>query len=211
MKIEFWELVKEFGIPTLPLYYAATPNEAQHFAKLTGYPVAIKINSPDISHKSDVGGVVLNVKNNKELEIVVIEMFNSIRKQFPDAKINGVSIQQMSKPGGIECIVGIKKDPQFGHVIMFGLGGIHAEIFKDISFRVTSFEEFEAYNMISEIKSYALLNGIRGAEPVSIECIIDVIMKLQEISKEHPEIEELDINPLICYSDKAICVDGRVF
>ena len=211
MKIEFWELVKEFGIPTLPLYYAATPNEAQHFAKLTGYPVAIKINSPDISHKSDVGGVVLNVKNNKELEIVVIEMFNSIRKQFPDAKINGVSIQQMSKPGGIECIVGIKKDPQFGHVIMFGLGGIHAEVFKDVSFRITPFEEFEAHNMIEEIRLYALLNGVRGAEPVSVKAIVDIIMKLQEIVKERPEISELDINPLMCYPDFCVAIDGRVF
>jgi len=211
MKIEFWSLMKEYGIIHLPLYRAVTPKEAQEFAKLTGYPVAIKIDSPDISHKSDVGGVILNVDNPSLLRNTTENMIYNIRKNFPNAKINGVSIQKMSKPGGIECIVGIKKDNRFGHVIMFGLGGVHAEIFKDISFRVTPFNESEATDMIKEIKSYALLNGFRGAEPVGIEYISDVIMMLQEISKEHPEINELDINPLMCYSEKCVVVDGRVF
>ena len=211
MKIEFLELIKEFGIPTLPLYYAATSKEAQHFAKITGYPVAIKIDSPDISHKSDVGGVVLNVGTPSLIRNTTENMIYNIHKNFPDAKINGVSIQKMSKPGGIECIVGIKKDAQFGHVIMFGLGGIHAEVFKDISFRVTPFEKFEAFNMVEEIKSYVILNGFRGAKSIDINTIIDVIMSLQKMVKKHPEIEEFDINPLMCYEDRCIVVDGRVF
>jgi len=211
MKINFWNLMDEFDIPTLSSYNAITPREAQDLAKRIGYPVAIKIWSDDISHKSDVGGVVINVDNSLAVRSVTNNMMYDIHEQFPEAYIRGVTVQKMAPKNGIECIVGIKKDPQFGHVVMFGFGGIHAEVFKDVSFRITPFEEFEAYNMIEEIRLYALLNGVRGAEPVSVKAIVDIIMKLQEIVKEHSEINELDINPLICYSDKAICVDGRVF
>ena len=210
MKINFWELIKEYNINTLPTFYASTPKEAQQNSKLIGYPVAVKINSPDISHKSDVGGVILNV-NNSSVKNITEKLMRDIHDQFPKASLKGVSIQKMAPKNGIECIVGIKRDPQFGHVVMFGLGGIYTEVLKDITFRVTPFEEFEAYNMIEEIKSYAILNGIRGAEPISIKCIVDVIMTLQEIVRKYPEIEEFDINPLMCYSDGCIAIDGRVF
>ena len=206
----FWNLIK--NIPTLPLINVNNHDEACIVAQQEiGYPLVCKIWSDDISHKSDIGGVVVNIINRPHLVRVMSDMVSNIRKKLPNVVINGFTLQKMAPSDGLEMIIGIKKDPQFGHVLMFGLGGIYAEVFKDISFKVIPFNEKEAFKMINEIDSYPLLKGVRGNKSIDLQAIVSVIMELQNIVKKNPEIEELDINPLMVYHDGVFAIDGRVF
>lgn len=185
---------------------ATSADEALAIALQIGYPVAMKISSPDISHKSDVGGVVLNVKR-EEVRTTYAELMALIKKKVPNAKIEGVLVQQMA-PSGHETIVGLKKDAQFGHALMFGLGGIFVEVYKDVSFRVVPIEKSDALDMIEEIKGYPILKGIRGRKPVDIEAIARVLVSVSDMA-EKENIIELDINPLVVSEKGAIAVDAR--
>lgn len=206
---EFWNLIK--NIPTLPLINVYNHDDACIAAQQEiGYPLVCKIWSDEISHKSDVGGVVVGILNRPHLINVMTDMFYDI-DTTTNAIIKGFTLQKMAPCNGLEMIVGIKRDPQFGHTLMFGLGGIYAEVFKDISFKVIPFDEKEAFKMINEIDSYPLLEGVRGNKPIDLQAIVNVIMELQKIVKENPEIEELDINPLMVYHDGCYAIDGRVF
>ncbi|MCX9082232.1 MAG: acetate--CoA ligase family protein [Candidatus Methanoperedens sp.] len=200
------KLLIKYGIPVTKESIANSPDEAFAIASQIGTPVAMKISSPDISHKSDVGGVVLNVGAH-EARGTYDRIISQIKKVAPLARIEGILVQQMA-PQGHELIVGLKKDAQFGHVLMFGLGGIFVEVYKDVSFRVIPIEKREAIEMVSEIKGYPLLKGIRGRKPARIEAIIDVLMSVSQIA-EKEKIIELDINPLIVNEGGAIAVDAR--
>lgn len=166
----------------------------------------IKIMSPDIIHKSDVGGVVLNISPNNVAN-EMDEMLDNIEKKFPKANLDGIYLQEMVEPG-IECIIGIKEDPQFGKVVIFGFGGIYAEIFKDISMRVLPVTEDDIKEMITETKVYKILSGVRG-KVYDIEGIIDTIMKVCKLA-EKEDIKELDINPMVVHTNDCIVLDARI-
>lgn len=200
------KLLSKYGIPVTKEGIAENADEAVAIASEIGTPVAMKISSPDISHKSDVGGVVLNVSAG-EVRNTYERIISQIKKVSPSARIEGLLVQQMAPPGH-EVIIGLKKDDQFGHAIMFGLGGIFVEVYKDVSFRVIPIKKREALDMISEIKGFPVLKGIRGRKPASIEAIIDVLISVSEIA-EKEKIIELDINPLIVNENGAVAVDAR--
>jgi len=209
MEEEVWERLRDANIPVLPMSQASTAAEAVNAAKVLGYPVVMKILSPDISHKSDVGGVVLDLGSDVEVDEAFHSMMERVKSQVPDAVIEGVVLQKMAEPG-MEVIVGAKRDPQFGHVIMFGLGGIFVEICRDVSFRVTPVDREMARQMILEIKGSPILGGARGRTAVDMEAIIDVIIGLSRMLEKYPGIVELDINPLVVYPSGAFAVDARI-
>jgi acyl-CoA synthetase (NDP forming) len=174
-----------------------------------GFPVALKIASPDIVHKSDSGGVKLSLNRVSEVKAAYKEILEGVREKNSEASIQGVSVQRMAKPG-IEVIVGASKDPQFGPVIMFGLGGIFVEVLKDVSFRIIPLGQKDALEMIEELKGYPLLKGYRGKEPADIPALTAIILKISGVMEEHPEIKELEINPVLAYPKGALAVDARV-
>lgn len=199
-------LLAKYGIPVTKGQIAATADEALAIALHLGTPVAMKISSPDISHKSDVGGVALNVRR-EEVRTTYNEIISRVKKAAPNANIEGILVQQMAPPGH-EVIVGLKKDAQFGHALMFGLGGIFVEVYKDVSFRVVPIDKSDALDMISEIKGYPILKGIRGRKPADIGAIAKVLMSVSKMA-EKENIIELDINPLIVSESGAVAVDAR--
>ncbi|MBU4373240.1 MAG: acetate--CoA ligase family protein [Euryarchaeota archaeon] len=199
-------LLAKYGIPVTKGQIATTADEALAIALQLGTPVAMKISSPDISHKSDVGGVALNVRR-EEVRTTYNEIISRINKAAPNANIEGILVQEMAPPGH-ETIVGLKKDAQFGHALMFGLGGIFVEVYKDVSFRVVPVERRDALEMISEIKGYPILKGIRGRKPADIDAIARVLVSVSDMA-EKEKIIELDINPLIVSESGAVAVDAR--
>jgi len=208
-KHDVWELLKECQIPVLPIVKASSMEEVIEVSNSLGYPVVMKISSPDISHKSDVGGIILDINSEEEVNNAYRDMMDAVSQKVVDARIDGVMLQKMAEPG-IEVIIGVKLDPQFGHVIMFGLGGIFVEIYKDVSFRVTPVNSEMARDMILEIKGSPILMGARGRSAADINAIINVIVKLSEMLEDNPDIVELDINPLIVYEKNAVAVDARM-
>jgi acyl-CoA synthetase (NDP forming) len=202
-------MLKEYGIPFVQKIIVTSLQETIEAANTLHYPVVMKISSPDISHKTDVGGIILDLNSDEEIKKAYLTMMDSVKKNARKARIDGVIIQKMAK-SGLEVIVGVKLDPQFGHVIMFGLGGIFVEVYKDVSFRVTPIDRKTARDMILEIKASSILQGARGQEPADIDAIIDVITGLSNMLRKNPDIIELDINPLIVYSHGVAAVDARV-
>lgn len=200
------KLLLKYGIPVTKESIANSPDEAFAIASQIGTPVAMKISSPDISHKSDVGGVVLNVSAN-EARSTYDKIISQIKKVAPIARIEGILVQQMA-PQGHELIVGLKKDAQFGHALMFGLGGIFVEVYKDVSFRVVPIEKSEALDMISQIRGYPILKGIRGRKPANIEAIAHVLVSVSQMAQKE-NIIELDINPLMADETGVVAVDAR--
>lgn len=200
------KLLAGYGIPITEGSIATSADEAYEIAQNIGYPVAMKISSPDIPHKSDVGGVVLNV-GQENVRTKYDELVSRIKESMPESRIEGVLVQQMA-PQGHEVIIGVKKDAQFGHALMFGLGGIFVEVYKDVSFRIVPIDRNGALSMISEIKGYPILKGIRGKKPADIKAIADVLVSVSEMAiKEN--ITELDINPLVVSETGVIAVDAR--
>lgn len=208
-EIESKEWLKEAGIPVVEAKLARTKKEAMALSKSLGFPVVLKIVSPDIIHKSDSGGVKLNLKNATQVGNAYSDILSSIKKNYPTAKIHGVSVQKMARPG-IEIIIGMTKDAQFGPVLMFGLGGVLVEVLKDVAFRIVPLAKRDAREMIREIKGYPLLEGYRGQEPADIEFLENLILKVSDFVEKNPEIKELDLNPIFAYKNGAVAVDARV-
>jgi len=208
-EIESKELLKEIGIPTTQIQLAATEADAVGIGEKMGFPVVLKIASHDISHKSDAGGVKVGLKTKEDVAGAYAEIMDSVKQKFPKAKIEGASVQNMAKPG-IEVIIGMTKDAQFGPVLMFGLGGIWVEVLKDVSFRIVPLTKNDASEMIKEIKGYPLLQGYRGMDPASISTLEDMLLKLSDFMEKNPEIKEMDLNPIFAYKDGAVAVDARV-
>jgi len=199
----------KYGIPVTDFKVAKNEAEAVKFAEEIGYPAVLKIVSPDIIHKSDVGGVVVNLKTAKDVRDAYKQILKSVKKHKADAKIVGILIQEMAPPS-TEVIVGAIKDPQFGPAIMFGLGGIFVEVLKDVTFRVAPITEDEAREMITEVRAYPLLKGYRNQPPADTEAIIKILLNASRLVMEHQEIKELDLNPIMVYEKGAKTVDARI-
>jgi len=208
-EIEAKQLLKKAGINAIETRLAASKEDAVRIAKEMGFPVVLKIVSADVVHKSDAGGVKLGLTTATSVGRAYSEIVKSIKSAFPEAKIDGVSVQPMAKTG-VEVIIGMSKDTQFGPVIMFGLGGILVEILKDVSFRIIPLEKRDAKEMIHETRGFPLLQGYRGSEPVDIDNLENLILKISDFVEQHPEIKELDLNPIIAYKDGAVAVDARI-
>ncbi|MEM2024883.1 MAG: acetate--CoA ligase family protein [Desulfurococcaceae archaeon] len=206
---EAFELAKYYGIPTPDAILVRTPDEAHKLADSIGYPLALKVVSPDVSHKSDVGGVKLGLMNKDDTKRAVEEILTAVPSKVPNARISGVLMYKMA-PAGLEVIVGGIRDHVFGPAIMFGLGGIFVELLKDVSFRISPVTFEEALEMIEEIKTAKILNGYRGLPPADKKAIADIISKTSKMLVELEEIESVDLNPIIVYQQGAIAVDVRV-
>ncbi len=208
-EVESKELLKQAGISVVDTRLATSRDEAIALSKQLGFPVALKIISPDIVHKNDAGGVKLGLKTAAVVGKAYDEIMSATSQKYPKASVHGVSVQKMAKPG-VEVIIGMSKDAQFGPVLMFGLGGVWVEILKDVSFRIAPLTKRDAREMITEIKGYPLLTGYRGQEPVDIARLEDFLLKVSDFVELNPEVKELDLNPIFAYKDDAVAVDARV-
>lgn len=192
------EVLEAYGIPLPKSGLAATPDAAVALAEQIGYPVVMKIASPDILHKSDIGGIKLNITSASEVRDAFDLLVYRAQRFMPDATIWGCQIQQMVK-GGREVIIGVNRDPQFGPLIMFGLGGIYVEAMKDVTFRVAPIDRRNAQEMLGEIRAYKLLRGVRGEKPSDQDAVVDTLLRVSQLVSDFPEIVELDINPLMVF------------
>jgi len=208
-EVESKELVAEAGIPVIKTRLAKSKAEAIEISKKLGFPVVMKIVSPDIIHKSDIGGVKLNLANATQVGKAYAEIMAAAKKANKKADIQGVSVQKMAKPG-VEVIMGMSKDAQFGPVLMFGLGGVFVEVLKDVAFRIVPLVRRDASQMIREIKGYPLLEGYRGQEPANIAALEELMLKLSAFVDKTPQIKEMDLNPIFAYKNGAVAVDARV-
>jgi acyl-CoA synthetase (NDP forming) len=208
-EVESKQLVSEAGIPVIKTKLAKSKAEAIEISKKLGFPVVLKIVSPDIIHKSDIGGVKLNLANATQVGRAYTEIMAAAKKANKKADIQGVSVQKMAK-SGVEVIMGMSKDAQFGPVLMFGLGGVFVEVLKDVAFRIVPLVRRDASQMIREIKGYPLLEGYRGQEPANITALEDLLLKLSTFVDETPQIKEMDLNPIFAYKNGAVAVDARV-
>jgi acyl-CoA synthetase (NDP forming) len=208
-EVEAKQLLAKARIPVVEARLAATRQEAVSVAKELGYPVALKVVSPQITHKTDVGGVKLGLGTAKEVRTAFDEILKAARRAEPDAIIDGVSVQRMAEPG-IEVIVGMTTDAQFGPVLMFGLGGVLVEVLKDVAFRVVPITGRDARQMVRDIQAFPLLQGYRGQEPADLKALERLLLKLSKFIERQPDIAELDLNPVFAYPKGAVAVDARV-
>jgi len=203
------KLLKQYKIPATDARLAVTAKEAAVLAKKFGKPVALKIASADISHKTDVGGVRLNVER-KDVVKVFGSMMRSVKAKVRKAKLDGLTVSPMAKPGGVEVIIGVITDPQYGPAMMFGLGGIFTEIYKDVQFCLLPAKEREFTEMIRGITGYLVLAGARGQKPKDLKALIGIMKALSKLVMDHPEIDQIDLNPVIVYEKGAVVVDYRI-
>ena len=208
-EVEAKQLLAEAGISVVEARLAEERDEAVALAKEFGYPVALKIVSPQITHKSDVGGVQLNLGTAEEVTIAFDAIVAAAKRATPDAPIEGVSVQRMAEPG-IEVIVGMTMDDQFGPVLMFGLGGVLVEVLKDVAFRVVPIIARDARQMVRDIQGFPILQGYRGQEPADLEALEALLLKLSAFIEGHAEVAELDLNPVFAYPNSAVAVDARI-
>lgn len=198
------QIVQAYGIPIPPSQLAQNVRQAVNAASKIGYPVALKVVSPQILHKTDIGGVKLNIKSERETVAAFNEIIRNANFFMPEARIFGVEVQKMV-PLGREVIIGMTRDIQFGPLIMFGLGGIYVNILKDFSFRLAPVSVHEASEMMTETKFYALLRGVRGERSADIDSVVNTILKISQMSMDFEVINEIDINPLFAYErDKGV-------
>ena len=208
-EIESKQLLTSLGIPTTVIKFASSREEAVILSREIGYPCVVKVSSPDITHKSDAGGVKVGLENEQEVAAAYDAIMASCRDKFTNAVIDGVTVQNMAKPG-LEIIIGMATDPQFGPVIMFGLGGVWVEVLKDVSFKIVPLTKKDAAKAIREIRSSRLLDGFRGSDPVDTSALEDILLRISDFAANTPEVKEIDINPIFAYPDGAVAVDARV-
>ena len=210
-EIEANELLQCYGFPVLKTVLIKDESELEKAVHEVGFPLVMKVSSTDIVHKSDVGGVRLNINSIEEAVHSYRDIIDTVAKKMPQATIQGVIAQRMARKG-VEVILGAARDPKFGPICMFGLGGVFIEAFQDVSFRLAPMWEASAERMIKSVKAYKILQGFRGYPPADIEAIKDCLLRLSQMVDEHPEIMELDINPLIVYEEGKGCVvaDSRI-
>ncbi|MDD5339719.1 MAG: acetate--CoA ligase family protein [Candidatus ainarchaeum sp.] len=201
--VEDFALLEKHGFTLLPYRLAKSEKEAVGAAKKIGYPVALKIVSPEIEHKTDVGGVKVNIRNDESLALA----YRDIVQSAAGKKIDGVLVQKMARKG-VELIIGGKKDPQFGHMMVLGLGGIYVEIFRDVSARICPLVGSDVEEMVSELKSHPLLEGARGKKPVNKKALQQLILKACNFMQKE-DIKEMDLNPVVFDDQGCDIVDAR--
>jgi acyl-CoA synthetase (NDP forming) len=202
-------LLAELGIRTTQMRPAASREEAIAASREVGYPCVLKVDSADITHKSDAGGVKVGLLDEEQVATAYDAIFASCRAAYPDAVIDGVTVQDMAPPG-LEVIVGVATDPQFGPVVMFGLGGVWVEVLEDVSFRIAPLSPEDARAAIGEIRAARLLEGFRGSAPVDKAALEDILLRVSAFVAATPDVREMDLNPIFAYADGAIAVDARV-
>tara|TARA_B100001971_G_scaffold203042_1_gene217472 strand:+ start:2207 stop:2905 length:699 start_codon:yes stop_codon:yes gene_type:complete len=198
-----------YGLPVTKITVEETEEDVVDAAKKLGFPVVLKIVSPQVIHKSDVGGVLIDIKDEMGVRQGYKTILKNIKAYVPEAEITGILIQKMA-PWGTEVIVGSTKDPTFGTTLMFGLGGIFVEILKDVSFRLVPIVRSDAEEMVKKIKAYKILEGVRGKPPSDTKVIVEILLKTSEMLVDCPEISELDMNPVLVYEEGAMVVDARI-
>jgi len=198
-----------YGIPITKIEVAKNEDAAVAAAEKIGYPIVLKIVSPQVLHKSDAGGVIVGVTDEKGIREGYQKIISNIKKNVPAAVIEGILVQEMA-PKGTEIIIGSTVDPTFGPTIMFGLGGIFVEILKDVSFRLAPITKDDAWEMLDEIKAKKMLDGPRGTAKADKETIVNILLSVSKMLMECPEIKELDMNPILVYDKGARAVDARV-
>lgn len=202
------EILRLSGVPVPRFVLAKDMVEAIEATEKVGYPLVLKLVSPDITHKSEVGGVALGIKNRAELEQKWSEMILTVADEIPTALIEGFLVEEMV-PRGVEVIVGAVRDPQFGPVVMFGMGGLYVELMKDVSYRLAPVTREEAFEMMGEVKGFPMLTGFRGGTVKDLGAIAEVIMKVAGIIEKVDGLKELEINPLVVHERGAVAVDAR--
>jgi len=200
---------KEYGIRTSKWRFVTNVRDAVKAAARLGFPVVVKIVSPDIMHKTEAGCVEVGLRHAKDVRAACGRILNNAKRYRPGARLHGMLVEKMQPPG-VEVIVGALKDAQFGPTLMFGLGGVLVEVLEDVSFRVAPLSERAARNMIHEIKGYAVLKGYRGQAPVDEESLVTILMASSAVMVDHPEISQIDLNPVLAYTDRAVVVDARI-
>ena len=208
-EFEAREILSYYDIPVVKGEIIKSLRGAKKFVEKVGYPVVLKVVSRQVIHKTEVGGVVLNIRNDKELYQAYHQIIKNVEKKAPKAKIDGFFIQEML-PNDREVIVGGKKDPTFGQTIAFGLGGVFVEVFEDVSFRVVPITRQDAIEMLKEIKALKILKGYRGKPPVDFEALVDILLRTSKMLEDNSEIKELDINPIFALPDRAVAGDARI-
>lgn len=209
LETEAKTICTECGIPVTRFQLAKTEEEAVKHAEQMGYPIVLKIVSPDVIHKSDIGGVMVDLKDSQAIRNGYNQILKIVQKHNPNAKIAGILVQEMAPPA-TEVIVGATKDPQFGPAVMFGLGGIFVEVLKDVTFRIAPITQDDAYEMITEVKAYPLLKGYRNTPPADIKAITEILLNVSKLVTHCPKIKEMDLNPIIVYEKGAKTVDARI-
>lgn len=197
------------GFPCIVSRLAESQGKAVHVSHQLGFPVSLKVDSPDILHKSDCGGVVLNLQSAQTVRHAYTQMMEQIKSAHPQAQINGVVVSAMASPG-LELILGMNRDPQFGPVIIFGLGGITVELFRDVAMRLLPFTREDALSMLNEIKGAPLLKGFRGGRSIDENALVEGLLKLAHIAEKYEDIMEIDLNPVFAYGDGIVVVDARI-
>ena len=197
--------MEAYGVETTRDRLASTPEEVVAHAEELGYPVVLKVVSPEILHKTDIGGIQLNLGSAEEVRSAYQAIMNSVYTLMPQARVHGVSVSRMVKPGK-ELIVGMSQDVQFGPLVMFGLGGIYVNFLKDVSFRLAPLSETEAQEMMEETRAYTLLKGIRGEPPSDIDALRETILRVGQLVSDFPEIVEMDLNPVFVYEEGEGCI-----
>ena len=204
-EFESKELFQEIGIPVPAQKLTVSKEETISAAEQIGFPVVLKLMAEDVVHKSDTGAVKLNIKNKEEIEQAYDELMKIEAKS--EKKI---SVQKMADEPITELIIGMTTDPQFGPALMFGIGGILVELLEDVSFRIAPITEFDAKEMIREIKGFPILDGYRGKPKADIDAIVDTLMKISDLVTKNEEIHEMDLNPVFIYEKGIVCVDARI-
>jgi len=193
-------VLSRFEIPVTREICTDSVERAVDFAREIGYPVALKIDSPDILHKTEAGLIRLNIRSEEELVRSFRDLLGIAKSKYPQARINGVLVQEMVSPG-VEVMVGVKRDPQFGPTVVFGLGGIFVEVLKDVTMRVAPVDEAEALKMIREIRGYPILEGVRGSAKSDVKALAGIISRVSYMALALPNLSELDINPVIVFPE----------
>ena len=206
---EAYELCASYGMRVPRFRVAKSPEEAVEAARSIGYPVVLKVLSPQVMHKTDVGGVVVGLMNDDGVRSAYEGILGSVRSLRPDARISGILVESQAPPS-VEVIVGVTEDRKFGKVLMFGLGGIFAELMEDVSFRLIPVDEDDAREMMSEVRGYDVLKGFRGRPPLDVDSIVDLLLSTSRMVVENPQISQMDLNPVIVYEKGYVVVDCKV-
>ena len=208
-EVEAKQLLADAGVSVTETRLAASADDAAAHAAELGYPVALKVVSDAITHKTDVGGVELGIADESALRAAWDAIHERVSAAAPSADLQGLSVQPMAEPGA-EVILGITQDQQFGPVLMFGLGGVFVEVLKDVAFRIVPLEPRDAAEMVREIQGFPVLEGFRGTPAANLDAIESMLLQLSEFAEANPDIAELDLNPVFARPDGAVAVDARI-